>query len=105
MDRESADAIQKGLAYLATAGLAAFAGAIKYLQQFQAPGSVWSWRVFCIQVATAVLAGKIAEWLFGGWGANHSIVLAGVALAGWGGAQAIDLARKRLGTKESADES
>lgn len=103
MDRETSDAVTQAIGYLATAGLAALAGALKYLQQFQAPGIPWSWKVFAIQTATAVLAGKIAEWLFGGWGANHSIVLAAVALAGWGGAQAIELARRKLGTKESAE--
>lgn len=86
--------------YLATAALAAIAGALKYLQQFsgdQAPP--WNWRIFCVQIATAILAGKIAEWLFDGWKFDHNITLAAVALAGWGGAQAIALAERRLGQK------
>jgi len=85
---------------VATGALAALAGCLKYLQQWSgAENPPWNWRVFTVQVCTAVLAGKIAEWLFDGWHFDHNIVLAAVALSGWGGAQAIALAERRLGQK------
>ena len=104
MEKETTDALQKVLTYIATAGLGAFTGAIQYLQQFRVAGPQWSWKVFSIQLVTSALAGKIADWLFTGWKSDHNLVIAAVALAGWGGAQAIGLAGRKIGTaREGAD--
>lgn len=97
------DAIQKAWAYLATAGLGALAGALQYLQQFRNPGVAWNWKVFAIQIITSALAGQIADWLFRGWQSDHNLVTGAVALAGWGGAQAISLAGRRVGLGEEHD--
>lgn len=99
-EKEFCRIVADAAGYLATAALAALAGALKYLQQYSGPEAPpWNWRIFLVQVATAILAGKISEWLFDGWKLDHNITLAAVALAGWGGAQAIALAERRLGTK------
>lgn len=100
MDKETSDALAHAATYLATAALAGLAGCLKYLRQVRDQAVTWSWGQLCLQAATSVFAGKIAEWLFESWKSDPNLVLAAVALAGWGGAQAIELAGKKLGTAD-----
>lgn len=100
MDKETSDAIAHGFAYIATAALAALAGGLKYLRQVRDKTVPWSWVQLILQVGTSIFAGKIAEWLFKSWKSDPNLILAAVALAGWGGAQAIELAGRKLGTAE-----
>lgn len=96
MDKDTSDALAHGLQYLATAALAGVAGAIKYLRQVRSKVEKWNKWEFVLQVATSILAGFTVRWVFIGLGANEGIVHAATSLAGWGGAQGIELAWKKV---------
>jgi len=97
MDKETSDAIQKGLAYLSTVAIALGSGVVKYLQRFTAdPRPPFDWIVFLIQVGTSILAGLVADWLFTAWHSDTNLTNAAVALAGWGGAEFIAWAERKI---------
>lgn len=98
MDKET---IEHAAAYFTTAALAGLAGGLKYLRQVKAKTVTWSKWEFALQVATSVLAGYVAEWLFTAWKSEPHLIRAAVALAGWGGAQAIEYFSRKVGTDEA----
>ena len=94
---ESHDGISQVFAYLGTLAIAGLTGIIKYLQRFTAsPRPAFEWIVFSIQVATSILAGFVASWLFSSWHADTSLSKAAIAIAGWGGAEFIAAAERRF---------
>lgn len=94
---ESHDGFSQVLAYVGTVLIAGLTGIIKYLQRFTAtPRPPFEWVVFVIQVATSILAGFIASWLFTAWHADSSLSKAAIAIAGWGGAEFIAAAERRF---------
>jgi len=93
----SHDGISQVFAYLGTIAIAGLTGIIKYLQRFTAtPRPAFDWVIFIIQVATSILAGFIASWLFTAWHADSSLSKAAIAIAGWGGAELIAAAERRF---------
>lgn len=90
MDKETQDAVTKGITFLWAFGIAAGAGIVNFLQRFtgETPPS-WSWLVFFIKGFTAGSVGIVTNWLLAAWHLDGNYVNFAIALAGWGGAETI----------------
>lgn len=90
MDKETTDAIQKGLALAWAFGIAAFAGLISYLQTLvgQNP-QTWKWIVAATRVLTAGFVGLLTRWLLDGWTLSEHFIDFSLGVAGYGGVESI----------------
>lgn len=90
MDKETSDAVQKGIALAWAFGIAAFAGFISYLQTLigQNPEK-WKWVVAGTRVLTAGFVGLLTRWLLSGWNLPEHFVDFSLGVAGYGGVESI----------------
>lgn len=90
MDKETSDAVQKGLAFAWAFGIAAFAGLISYLQTLTGENpQAWKWLVAGTRVLTAGFVGLLTRWLLAGWSLPEHFVDFSLGVAGYGGVESI----------------
>lgn len=81
---------------LAAGAVAAAGGLVAYLQQFtnrNLPPEMrprWHWGAACIKVVTAGFTGLLTFWLIGKRGLDENFVHFMVAIAGYGGVEALE---------------
>lgn len=90
MDRETSDAVTKGLAFLWTVGIAALGGLVSYLQKLSGDNpEKWSWIVAASKVLTAGFVGLLTDWLLSGWNLPRHFIDFALGVAGYGGSETI----------------
>lgn len=97
MDKETADAVQKGLGFAWAFGIASLAGCVKFLQRYRSDDAPqWRWIQFGVQVLTAGFVGLVTTWLLSGWQVPDALRTFAIAVAGWGGGETIDFFQQVL---------
>lgn len=90
MDKETTDAVEKGLALAWTLGISAFAGLISYLQTLAGDNPQrWKWSVAASRILTAGFVGLLTRWLLDGWTLPEHFVDFSLGVAGYGGVESI----------------
>lgn len=114
MDKETSDAVQKGLALAWAFGVAAFAGLISYLQTLVGENpQTWKWIVAGTRVLTAGFVGLLTLWLLAGWNLSENFVAFALGVAGYGGVESIsffqsvfrETVRRAAGVKDDETKS
>lgn len=79
-------------------GLAAFFGLIRYLQEFLNPGAptAFKWLIAIAKGFTAGAVGMLTHWLVAEWEVRPNLAAFLIAVAGYGGAESIELFRSAL---------
>lgn len=88
MDRETTDAVEKGIALAWTIGIAAFGGFVSYLQTLTGENK-WSWIAAATKVLTAGFVGLLTRWLLDGWSLPEHFIDFALGVAGYGGVESI----------------